>query len=325
MQTIFAKLLYEMEKQHDTVLATIIRESGSTPRGAGAQMLVNAQGPQAGTIGGGNVENLSIIYAKELIARKRGDVREYTLHRSDAGGAGDTGMVCGGDVTVLFTFIPAADDAWRALASSLLEHIAKYQPCYLSLPLTGEGGCLTDEPTQDGAFSLPVAIGERALLFGAGHCALALAPVLKSIGFRVTVFDDRADLVTPERFPSAESLICGDFGHIGQYLTTEPGDYIVIMTSGHTHDFEVQEQILRRPAAYVGVIGSRAKTASVNARLRAAGVDEAAIATLHTPVGVAIKAVTPAEIAVSIAGEMIYERALRREQAGIQIHGCPMH
>ena len=57
MQTIFSKLLYEMEKQHDTVLATIIRESGSTPRGAGAQMLVNAQGPQAGTIGGGEVES----------------------------------------------------------------------------------------------------------------------------------------------------------------------------------------------------------------------------------------------------------------------------
>lgn len=322
MQTIFAKLLYEMEKQHDTVLATIIRESGSTPRGAGAQMLVNAQGPQAGTIGGGNVENLSIIHAQELIARKRGDVREYKLHRSETE---DIGMVCGGDVTVLFTFIPASDVSWRALASSLLERIAKYQPCYLSLPLTGQSGYLTDEPPKDGAFSLPVAIGERALLFGAGHCALALAPVLKSIGFRVTVFDDRADLVTKERFPAAESLICGDFGHIAQYITTEPEDYIVIMTSGHTHDFEVQEQILRRPAAYVGVIGSRAKTASVNARLRAAGVDEAAIASLHTPVGVAIKAVTPAEIAVSIAGEMIYERALRREQAGIQVHGCPMH
>ena len=106
MQTIFSKLLYEMEKQHDTVLATIIRESGSTPRGAGAQMLVNAQGPQAGTIGGGNVENLSIIHAQELIARKRGDVREYKLHRSETE---DIGMVCGGDVTVLFTFIPASD------------------------------------------------------------------------------------------------------------------------------------------------------------------------------------------------------------------------
>ena len=65
-------------------------------------------------------------------------------------------MVCGGDVTVLFTFIPASDASWRALASSLLERIAKYQPCYLSLPLTGQSGYLTDEPPKDGAFSLPI-------------------------------------------------------------------------------------------------------------------------------------------------------------------------
>lgn len=323
MQTIFAKLLYEMEKGRDTVLTTIVWESGSAPRGAGAQMLVSAQGPQAGTIGGGNVENLSILHAQELLKAKHGDIRDYKLHRSDTD---DIGMVCGGDVRVLFTYIPAEDQLWHALAAALLESIAKYQPGYLALPLSGARGYLTKERPQEAeVFTLPIAVGERAILFGAGHCSLALCPVLRSIGFRVTVFDDRADLVTAERFPDAERLICGDFGAIDRYITVEPGDYVVVMTSGHTHDFTVQEQILRRPAAYVGVIGSRAKTASVNQRLRAAGVSEEAIASIHTPVGVAIKAVTPAEIAVSIAGEMIYERALRREQAGIQVHGCPMH
>ena len=322
MQTIFAKLLYEMEKGHDTVLVTIVRESGSTPRGVGAQMLVNCDGPQAGTVGGGNVENLSILRARELIEKKCGDLHEYKLHRNDTE---DIGMVCGGDVTALFTFIPAGDEAWRALASEVLARMAKYQAGYLALPLSGARGWLTDELPGGDVFALPVATGERALLFGAGHCALALAPVLRSVGFRVTVFDDRAELVTAERFPDAEELICGDFGQLDRYLTVLPGDYIVVMTNGHTHDFTVQEQVLRHENAYVGVIGSRAKTASVNERLRQAGVDEAAIATIHTPVGVAIKAVTPAEIAVSIAGEMIYERALRREQAGIQIHGCPMH
>lgn len=323
MQTIFAKLLYEMEKGRDTVLTTIVWESGSAPRGAGAQMLVNAQGPQAGTVGGGNVENLSILHAQELLKTKRSDIRDYKLHRSDTD---DIGMVCGGDVRVLFTYIPAEDQPWHALAATLLECIAKYQPGYLALPLSGARGYLTKERPQEAeVFALPIAVGERAILFGAGHCSLALCPVLRSIGFRVTVFDDRADLVTAERFPDAERLICGDFGAIDRYITVEPGDYVVVMTSGHTHDFAVQEQILRRPAAYVGVIGSRAKTASVNQRLRAADVSEEAIASIHTPVGMAIKAVTPAEIAVSIAGEMIYERALRREQAGIQVHGCPMH
>ena len=89
MQSIFAKLLYEMEKRHDTVLVTIIRESGSTPRGEGAQMLVGAQGPLGGTIGGGNVENLSILHARDLIAQRCSDLHEYPLHRSDAEDRGD--------------------------------------------------------------------------------------------------------------------------------------------------------------------------------------------------------------------------------------------
>ena len=114
MQSIFAKLLYEIEKRHDTVLVTIIRESGSTPRGEGAQMLVGAQGPLSGTIGGGNVENLSILHARDLIAQRCSDLHEYPLHRSDAE---DIGMVCGGDVTALFTFIPGTDAAWAALAA----------------------------------------------------------------------------------------------------------------------------------------------------------------------------------------------------------------
>lgn len=322
MQSIFAKLLYEIEKRHDTVLVTIIRESGSTPRGKGAQMLVGSQGPQVGTIGGGNAENLSILRAQELIAQRHSDIHEYKLHRNDTE---DIGAVCGGDMTVLFTFIPGTDAAWASLAADLLQRIADHRPGFLALPLDGSVGRLTDAPENEGAFTMPLAVGERAILFGAGHCSLALAPVLRSIGFRVTVFDDRADLVTPERFPAAEHLICGDFGQVGRYISTNAEDYIVVMTSGHVHDFTVQEQVLRRDFAYVGVIGSRAKTASVNARLRAAGVDEAAIDRVHTPVGVAIKAVTPEEIAVSIAGEMIYERALRREKGTPQPHGCPMH
>ena len=94
------------------------------------------------------------------------------------------------------------------------------------------------------------------------------------------------------------------------------------MTNGHSHDFAVQEQVLRGPYAYIGVIGSRAKIAAVNARLREAGISEEKLRTVHTPVGTPIKAVTPAEIAVSITGEMIYERACRREDPAH--HACPM-
>ena len=100
---------------------------------------------------------------------------------------------------------------------------------------------------------------------------------------------------------------------------------MVVMTNGHDHDFQVEVQLLQGSAAYVGVIGSRKKTAYVNRRLREAGITEEAIASVHTPIGTAIKAVTPEEIAVSITGEMICVRATRREAAGEVPHGCPMH
>lgn len=321
MQAIFAKLLYEMEKQHDTVLVTIVDEAGSTPRGNGAQMLVSSAGPQAGTVGGGNVENLSILHAQELIEAKRSDIHEYKLHKNHAE---DIGMVCGGGVTVLFSYISSAGNCWHDTASAVLSYIAQRKAGFLVLPLDGSAACISDTQPDGKVFSMPLPIGERAILFGSGHCSLALAPLLQTVGFRVTVFDDRPDLLTSGRFPSAEALICGDFMKISDYLSINENDYIVVMTNGHSHDFEVQEQVLRHPYAYIGVIGSRAKTASVNARLREAGITEDIISTIHAPIGTAIKAVTPEEIAVSIAGEMIYERALRRENTADTPHGCPM-
>jgi xanthine dehydrogenase accessory factor len=84
------------------------------------------------------------------------------------------------------------------------------------------------------------------------------------------------------------------------------------MTSGHVHDCEVEEQVLRMDFPYVGVIGSRKKTAVVNARLREKGISEEKLQSVHTPIGLAIDAVTPEEIAVSIAAEMIQVRARQR-------------
>ncbi len=323
MNGIFTTLLYEMEKHHDTVLCTIIADSGSTPRGMGAQMLVGEKGLLCGTIGGGAVEGQSIELGKELLQERRSTVHEYKLHHNDTE---DIGMVCGGDVTVHLQFIAADDAVWNALAGDVLHRIALRQPGWLVLALDSGTPALRDDAVTDSArVALPLPIGERAILFGAGHCSLALCPLLTTVGFRVTVVDDRPELVTKERFPTADAVVCCDLDRLADTVPVGGEDYVVVMTNGHSHDFAVQEQVLRGQYAYIGVIGSRSKTASVNARLRAAGIREEAIATVHTPIGTAIKAVTPEEIAVSIAGEMICVRATRRENAGVQLHGCPMH
>lgn len=322
MNAIFSTLLYEMEKRRDAVLCTIVRADGSTPRGAGAQMLAGEDGLLTGTIGGGAIEAGALQLSKALLAEKRSAVREYQLHQ---GGEADIGMVCGGNATVLLQYIAASDAAWQALAGEALHRIALRQPGYLVLSADGAPRLCELPAAADGVFSVPLPIGERVLLFGAGHCSVALAPLLATVGFRVTVLDNRPELLTEQRFPDAEALLPIDFEKITEYVTIDEDDYVVVMTSGHSFDFAVQAQILRGRCAYMGVIGSRRKTAAVNARLREAGIDEKAIQSVHTPIGIAIKAVTPEEIAVSVAAEMILERALRRERAGVALHGCPMH
>ena len=269
------------------------------------------------------MEGGAIALGRTLLRERGSAVHEYKLRHNDGE---DIGMVCGGDVTVHLQFIAADDPVWRELAGSVLQRIALRQPGALVLALDGGAPALQDAPETDSAhIALPLPIGQRAVLFGAGHCSLALCPLLTTVGFRVTVVDDRPELVTKERFPTADAVICCDLDRVTETVPIGEEDYVVVMTNGHSHDFAVQEQVLRGRYAYIGVIGSRAKTASVNARLREAGISETAIASVHTPIGTAIKAVTPEEIAVSIAGEMICVRATRRENAGVVLHGCPMH
>lgn len=326
MNAIFKKLLEQMNQSCDCVLVTVISDRGSAPRGTGAQMLVGAGGRLAGTIGGGSVEHRSVEMAGDLLNRKKSCLHEFCLRENSRE---DIGMICGGDVRIWFQHIPSADAAWRNLAEEALTCFRDRRPAWFRQDLRGGLPALIFEADAPGgdreSFSMPLPLGERAVIFGGGHIARALVPLLKSVGFRPVVVDNRPDYAQPRDFPGAEAVICGDYLAIDQYLTIGPDDYVVVMTNGHAHDFEIQKQLLDRKLAYIGVIGSRKKTAAVNRRLLEAGIPEAAVRRVHAPIGTAIKAVTPEEIAVSIAGEMIYERALRREAGAPIRQGCPMH
>lgn len=342
MRELFAKILYEIEKNHDLMLVTLTDSSGSAPRKTGSQMLVGKDGRILGTIGGGAVELRSVEMAQQLISEKRSGAHAFRLHSNQVE---DIGMICGGDVDALFQFISAEDPVWNRLSETALECLGSQQsgwfvqsldggsPALLSPKLDLLAGIQPDCPapernaaqTADGFFWMPLPVPERVIIFGGGHIAAALVPLLSTVGFRSWVFDDRPEFTAEERFPQAEKRITGDFTRIAESVEITAEDYVVIMTNGHNHDFEAELQVLQGPFAYIGVIGSKKKTAAVNARLRDKGISDEAIALVHTPIGTAIKAVTPEEIAVSIAGELILVRAERRESAGEVKHHCPMH
>ncbi|WNF29943.1 XdhC family protein [Streptomyces sp. C11-1] len=148
----------------------------------------------------------------------------------------------------------------------------------------------------------------RMLVFGAIDHAAATARIGSFLGYRVTVCDARPAFATRERFPTADAVVCA-WPHT--YLeSTEVDARTVICVLTHDPKFDVPllTTALRTPAAYIGVMGSRRTHRDRLARLRAAGVDEAHLARLASPVGLDLGARTPEETAVSIAAEIIQHR-----------------
>lgn len=162
----------------------------------------------------------------------------------------------------------------------------------------------------DGAWlALPLEMPVRAVVFGGGHVGRATVAALSRVGFACTLFDSRPEFARPEDFPDACEVLCGDFGSIAASISLDECDFILIMTPGHNSDFAVLEQVLRQPHAYVGLIGSRRKIAAARQQMLAAGIPQAAIDAVHMPIGLAIDAETPEEIAISITAECIQARA----------------
>ena len=333
MKQLFLSMYDALSKGQDMVFCSIIKSSGSTPRGSGAAMAVFADGGTRGTVGGGPVEYQSILHAKELLKSRASGTREFILTPNQLA---DIGMICGGRVEVYFRYISPYDAYCPALfekAASLYDSgenswlVISLAEGALGLYTSSEGlspsfpldegviaPLLISKPSlsADGAcFAIPLARADTLYLFGGGHVSQELAPVIVHLGFSVVLYEDREQFSRPSLFPGVRNIITAPYCEMSSRITVNPEDYIVIMTRGHQGDYELLEQALRTPAGYVGVIGSRSKIAATNRRLREAGVSEEDIARVHTPIGLPIGAETPAEIAISIAAELIAHRAGR--------------
>ena len=153
----------------------------------------------------------------------------------------------------------------------------------------------------------------RLFVYGAGHVARELAALAKRVGFRVAVVDERPEWASRERFPDVDELVLRNPGDHAREQGGGEDCYFCITTHDHPLDQSVVEALLGKPSAYLGVIGSRRKAERFKMRLSAAGFSQKDLSLLRSPMGVAINALTPAEIAVSIVAELI-ER--RRKTAG---------
>ena len=301
-------------------------------------MLVRAGGPALGTVGGGAVEWEASRLARDLCREGRSLRRTYRLTNSQAG---DLGMICGGETDLLFQYVaPAGLPQVREIGRALKEGAA---PRWLVTAFAPDGwrwglcdaagSCpgLSDLPRErllpllkerpvlaegePALFIQPLAPAGTVYLFGGGHVGRALVPILAMAAFRVAVCDQRPDAASREALPQAAEVYClpyeDAFAHLPP-VTAE--DYVVIMTPGHEADFEVLRQALATPARYIGCIGSRRKVAATRNRLLAAGIPASEIDRVWSPIGLPIGGDTPAEIAVSIAAQLIACRSGRLEE-----------
>lgn len=333
MKELFETARKSMEKKQDLVFVTTISSSGSSPRGAGSKMLVLENGTSYGTIGGGNVEYVSIQHAREVLKQKQSCTRGFALHPDQVA---DLGMICGGDVVIFFQYISWENQDFYDLCTRILKNWDKNENTWLIFDITEETvwkaglyeeqegltGLGISDPSPllqtkavqkvlDGRkyYCEPLVQKGRVYIFGGGHVAQALVPVLARLEFRCVVFDDREAFSNPQVFPEAEQCILGDFNRISDYLSIQPQDYVCIMSRGHQYDYLIQKQILTTPAYYIGVMGSRKKKEVIRQKLLADGFFPEDISRITTPIGLDILAETPEEIAVSIAGQLIAERA----------------
>lgn len=156
-----------------------------------------------------------------------------------------------------------------------------------------------------------VAAPASLLVFGGGHLSEEIVPLAKRVHFQVTVVDDRPMFANPDRFPEADEVLVSEFEEAFERLTLDDNSFVVIVTRGHLHDRLCLERSLATDAAYIGMVGSRAKIKKTYNALEEAGVPRERLEQVHSPIGLDIRARLPEEIAVSIVAELIYVRNSR--------------
>lgn len=342
MKQFFEQLYSAVLAGRSLVLVSIISSTGSTPRGDGAKMAVFENGETIGTIGGGAVEYASTQAALQGFSDRSSWIRSFSLTSGDKA---DLGMVCGGSVEVCFLYIDGSDvhfcdlfgkivdnynynmDVWlltkiqdgavadmglydSELGIQYLEHEEELPSDYRQKFFKSRSVLVSGDITW---FCEPLMRSGYTYIFGGGHVAQALVPVISPLEFKTVIYEDREEFCQKELFPGIEKIIQGDFNEIAPKICLTPNDYVLIMTRGHQCDYEVLSQVLKYPVAYIGVIGSRNKIAKTKERLIADGFSPSDFDRIHWPVGLPIKARTPAEIAISIAAQLILCRAQLQE------------
>ncbi len=339
------QLLHDLLAAHaagqPVAMTSLVETRGSTPQKAGASMLVFADGSQRGTLGGGCVEAEVKRRALVLLA---GGASELMTFQLDSNYGWDDGLICGGRMRMVVDPLRGGEDIdyFRTLADLIergrgctevvvMESLPDGTPALARWIFSREGECLASlgpvtlppeavlvalKPISqrprpyviENIAFLPHLARGKLLIVGGGHVGQKVGELAADVHFDVTVVDDREEYVTAERFPTAIRRIHGRIDEVLPALAIDEDTFCIVVTRGHHNDEEALFHLIRRPARYLGMIGSRRKIKMIFDDLRREGIEEALLEKVHAPLGIEIGSQTVPEIAISIVAELIASR-----------------
>jgi xanthine dehydrogenase accessory factor len=305
-------------------LVTVAAVSGSAPRHVGSRMAVRPDGTTVGSVGGGALEARAREEALACLAEERSGKLRVEMAGEKATGPD---LICGGAVLIWIELV--ADNSRYAAAVAAADRgeavviaVSAESGCLAVIGAAGADGAAFDGPALsraresgqcamgeiDDLLYIPLEPSERLLILGGGHVSLALARVALGLSFHVTVADPRPEYSGPGRFPRGVLCLTSGFTEAIEGFHFGPSSYVVVVSPGHLGDLECAKAILRKEYRYAGLIGSRRKSRMLIEELIAEGFPRGKAEALRAPIGLAIGAETPEEIAIAIAAELIAVR-----------------
>jgi xanthine dehydrogenase accessory factor len=303
MKQVWSFAAEELAQGRPVVLVAVVHAAGSVPGKPGAMMMVGEH-DVAGTVGGGIAES-SMMTA----ARQPRSGPELTTFSHTA----ESGSLCHGAQTMA-VYPLGTDDLPRVqeVAGTLerdLYGMLQLSPAGLAFtPGTSRPRRFEHSGDDEWSWQDTIGLAETLYVVGGGHVSLALSRVMATLPFRIVVLDDRDDLPTMQLNRHAHETRVIDYGQVREHVAEGDRSWVVIMTHGHRHDQSVLERLIDGRYRYIGLMGSDSKVARLFESLRARGVSQADLEHVHAPIGLAIGSHTPAEIAISIAAELIQVR-----------------
>lgn len=343
MYDIYRKIYEHLKNGEDVVQAIIYDSEGSSPRRSGAKMGVLQNGITFGTIGGGRLESEVIRGSKNVFKKGRSSIMEFDLN-----GYKDTDMICGGRVSVFLQYISFKDREFIDCCKKIIElnrkgiessfiielncvdsnlHYGIY--CHKKLVkgifynIENVLSNLKNIKPQISSFNYdnnfviidPVFVKDTVFIFGAGHVSQMISKLTSMLNFKTVIIDNRKEFANRNRFKEADEIvIVDDFKSFADKLELNSTSYVILVTRGHRDDFTVLKSIIKKPAYYIGMIGSNRKKEILFSKLRVCGCEDKYLDRVYSPIGIKINSDTPEEIAVSIAAQLILKRSEKRKK-----------